>query len=108
MVISWSILVMNLLKDIMIHNFNPWFRGSTKMTVSIRNKDKALAYYAARDFVHLTYEQKFNVGFQMGFCDHYDAMREEELLEDYIFERVIRDKVLTQFLINVRRMRHAD
>lgn len=76
------------------------------MTVSTRNREKALTYYAARDFVHLSFEQKFQVGFQMGLCDHYDAMREEEVLEDFIFEKVIRDRILDEFMITVRRVKH--
>jgi hypothetical protein len=78
------------------------------MTASTKNNKRALLYYAARDFVRLDFHEKFNVGFQMGICDHFDAMRDEESLEDYIFETVVRDRVLTEFMEVVRRIKNND
>src|SRR5438445_12531746 len=79
-------LVMNSLKGNIARTFNQWYRKLMGMPVS-SHKNKALMYYAARDFVHLSFEQKFNVGFQLGLCDHFDAMRTEDALEEYIFEK---------------------
>lgn len=66
-------------------------------------RERALIYYAAKDFVHLSFEQKFNVGYQMGLCDQWDAMREEEALEEHIFRKAINGRVLDEFMANVRR-----
>lgn len=103
----WLTLVANSLKGSMILPFKPWYKKLMATPVyTQRNSERALLYYAARDFVHLDFEQKFNVGFQMGLCDHYDAMRNEDSLEDYIFEKVVRDRVLEDFVAAVRRMKH--
>src|ERR1019366_6106332 len=95
-ILLWT-LVVNLVKNTTTRTFNQWYNGLTGMTVTIHpkmNRQKALAYYAARDFVHLDFQQKHQVGFQMGLCDHFDAMREEENLEEYIFSQIIRDQIL--------------
>ena len=105
--ILWWILVTNSLKGTIVQTFNQWYRELMGTAVySPKDRERALAYYAARDFVHLTFEQKFDAGFAMGLCDHYDAMREEEMLEDYIFEKVIRDQVLDEFIATVRRIKY--
>lgn len=101
-------LVMNSLKGNITRTFSQWFKGLMGMRVSLRNRDRALTYYAARDFVHLTFEQKFNVGFQLGLCDHYDAMQEEEFLEELIFKKAVNDRVLDQFMATVRRIKHDE
>lgn len=72
------------------------------------NRERAILYYAAKDFVHLDFQQKFNVGFQMGFCDHFDAMLEEEKLENLIFEKVVRERVVEDFVARVRMMKHYE
>lgn len=72
------------------------------------SRERALIYYAAKDFVHLGFQQKFNVGFQMGICDHYDAMLDENALEEKIFGKVLRDRVLDEFMANVRRERCSE
>lgn len=73
-----------------------------------KNKQRALIYYAARDFVHLTFQQKFNVGYQMGLCDHYDAMCEEEVLEEIIFSKAINDRVLDELMVIIKRIKYDD
>ena len=74
--------------------------------MSQRNSERARIYYAAKDFVHLDFQQKFNIGFQMGFCDWFDAQREEESLEEYIFVRVIKEGALEEFMNVVRRVKY--
>lgn len=72
-----------------------------------KNKHRALIYYAARDFVHLSFQQKFNVGFQMGLCDHYDAMCDENQLEELIFSKALNDRVLDDLIVVVKRIKHG-
>ena len=106
-IILWWILAVNFVKDTIAPIFNQWFKGLMGTPANLqKNRDLARLYYAAREFVHLSFEQKFHVGFQMGLCDHYDAMRNENDLEEYIFGKVIRDRVLDEFMVVVRRNQH--
>jgi len=105
--ILWWTLVSNSAKDIIAQNFNQWSKRLMKTAASTpKDRERALAYYAARDFVHLDFQQKYDTGFALGLCDHFDAIREEENLEEYIFEKVIRDKVLDEFIATVRRIKY--
>lgn len=102
-------LVMNSLKGSITRTFNQWYKELMATPVSTtKYRERALLYYAARDFVHLSFEQKFNVGFQMGLCDHYDAMRSEDALEDFIFEKVVRDRIIDDFMVKVRLVRYNE
>jgi Ethanolamine utilization protein EutJ (predicted chaperonin) len=103
------ISAMNSIKENIVRSIKQWFKGLTPMNVhSQKNRELALRYYAAREFVRLDFQQKFRVGFQLGLCDHYDAMRDEDTLEEYIFEKVVRDGVLDDFMAVVRRMNTDD
>lgn len=76
-----------------------------KMTASTKNNNRALIYYAAREFVHLSFQDKFNVGYQMGLCDDYDALREETNLEEYIFRKVVNNRELEKFMTEISRIK---
>lgn len=65
-------------------------------------RQRALIYWAAKDFVHLTYMQKFQVGYGMGLIDHYDSLLEELELEVKIFSQVITDRRLDDFMQRIR------
>lgn len=78
------------------------------MGTAVSMKNKALLYYAAKDFVHLDFQQKFHVGFRLGITDHFDAMRDEDNLEEYIFRRVVEDDCLEEFVASVRAMKYEE
>lgn len=107
-IILWWTLVKSSLREGIRRIYNQWSKKSMGTVVYMKNRrtkisrEKAIIYYAAKDFVHLNFQQKFNVGFQMGFCDHYDAMRDEEQLEEYIFTQVLNSRALDEFMANVR------
>ena len=85
-----------------------WYSKSMKIRAFTRkqNNERALAYYAARSYVHLPFQSKFNVGFQMGICDEWDAMRTEDALDEHIFRQVIHNKRLTEFMQEVNRVKY--
>jgi hypothetical protein len=67
-----------------------------------KHNEMALIYYAAREFVHLSFQQKFNIGFQMGLIDHYDGILTEDLLEERIFSKALQAKSLDELMTKVR------
>lgn len=104
-VILWWALTQSLLKEYI----ESWYKNMIPHRSKVqKNKQSALIYYAAKDFVHLTFEQKFHVGFRMNLCDHFDAMRDEESLEAYIFEKAIKNNLIDKFLIMVRQVRDEE
>lgn len=63
---------------------------------------RALVYFAAKDFVHLTYMQKFQLGYHMGFLDHFDSLLNEDELENKIFFHVLEDRRLDDFMLRIK------
>jgi hypothetical protein len=104
--ILWWTLVTSSLRSTITRTYNLWYKRLMKTAVyTSKDRHKALVYYAAKDFVNLSFEQKWDAGYALGLCDHYDAMRDEELLEDYIFEKVMRDNILDEFMSTIRRIK---
>jgi hypothetical protein len=106
----WWILLTNSLKESIIQAFKELYEElmGTHVTTQLKNREKALTYYAARDFVHLSFEQKWKVGQQMGIVDHFDAIRDDESLEDFIFIQVVNGRLLDKFMATVKRIKHED
>ena len=68
--------------------------------------NRSLVYYAAKNFVHLSFGDKFQVGFTMGLLHEFDAMLDEPDLEELIFKSVIEEKRLDEFMLKTNRIKY--
>lgn len=74
----------------MITKYNPQYKKLMKTTASMN--ERAELYYTVKQFLELTFYQRYTIGSRMNLCDAADINRNEDSLNEYIMRRVVHDK----------------